>query len=195
MNFDRLRFVAERAEFGERREAIFAVTIPEEPGSLRKFCDCMGKRNLTEFNYRIADEKEAHIFVGVQIQNRADAAKMVESFEACGFKTLDLTDDELTKLHLRHMVGGRSPLAHNELLYRFEFPERPGALMKFVGSMSPDWNISLFHYRNNGADYGRIVVGMQVPPHEMEQWQAFLDTLGYRYWDENKNPAYKLFLG
>jgi threonine dehydratase len=195
MNFDRLRFVAERAEFGERREAIFAVTIPEEPGSLRKFCDCMGKRNLTEFNYRIADRKEAHIFVGVQIQNRADAAKMVESFEACGFKTLDLTDDELTKLHLRHMVGGRSPLAHNELLYRFEFPERPGALMKFVGSMSPDWNISLFHYRNNGADYGRIVVGMQVPPHEMEQWQAFLDTLGYRYWDENQNPAYKLFLG
>ncbi|MBD0347314.1 MAG: threonine ammonia-lyase, biosynthetic, partial [Coleofasciculus sp. Co-bin14] len=195
MNFDRLRFVAERAEFGERREAIFAVTIPEEPGSLRKFCDCMGKRNLTEFNYRIADEKEAHIFVGVQIQNRADAAKMVKSFEACGFKTLDLTDDELTKLHLRHMVGGRSPLAHNELLYRFEFPERPGALMKFVGSMSPDWNISLFHYRNNGADYGRIVVGMQVPPDEMEEWQAFLDTLGYRYWDENQNPAYKLFLG
>jgi len=195
MNFDRLRFVAERAEFGERREAIFAVTIPEEPGSLRKFCDCMGKRNLTEFNYRIADEKEAHIFVGVQIQNRADAAKMAESFEVCGFKTLDLTDDELTKLHLRHMVGGRSPLAHNELLYRFEFPERPGALMKFVGSMSPNWNISLFHYRNNGADYGRIVVGMQVPPHEMEEWQAFLDTLGYRYWDENQNPAYKLFLG
>lgn len=195
MNFDRLRFVAERAEFGERREAIFAVTIPEEPGSLRKFCECIGKRNLTEFNYRIADEKEAHIFVGVQIQNRADATKMVETFVACGFKTLDLTDDELTKLHLRHMVGGRSPLAHNELLYRFEFPERPGALMKFVCSMSPNWNISLFHYRNNGADYGRIVVGMQVPPHEMEEWQAFLDTLGYRYWDENKNPAYKLFLG
>ena len=171
MNFDRLRFVAERAEFGERREAIFAVTIPEEPGSLRKFCDCLGKRNLTEFNYRIADEKIAHIFVGVQIQNRADAAKLVEMFEADGLQTLDLTDDELTKLHLRHMVGGRSPLAHNELLYRFEFPERPGALMKFVGSMSPDWNISLFHYRNNGSDYGRIVVGIQVPPHEMEEWQ------------------------
>ncbi|MBZ8181125.1 threonine ammonia-lyase, biosynthetic [Oscillatoria salina] len=195
MNFDRLRFVAERAEFGERREAIFAVTIPEKPGSLRKFCDCMGKRNLTEFNYRIADEREAHIFVGVQIVNLADAAKMAESFEACGFKTLDLTDDELTKLHLRHMVGGHSHLADNELLYRFEFPERPGALMKFVGSMSPNWNISLFHYRNNGADYGRIVVGMQVPPQEMQEWQAFLDTLGYRYWDENKNPAYKLFLG
>ncbi|MDF5738926.1 MULTISPECIES: threonine ammonia-lyase, biosynthetic [unclassified Nostoc] len=195
MNFDRLRFVAERAELGERREAIFAVTIPEQRGSIRQFCECIGNRNLTEFNYRIADEKTAHIFVGVQIQNRADAAKMVETFEANGFETLDLTDDELTKLHLRHMVGGHSPLAHNELLYRFEFPERPGALMKFVTSMSPAWNISLFHYRNNGADYGRIVVGIQVPPHEMEEWQAFLDNLGYRYWDENKNPAYKLFLG
>ncbi|MCT7983562.1 threonine ammonia-lyase, biosynthetic [Laspinema sp. A4] len=195
MNFDRLRFVAERAEFGERREAIFAVTIPEEPGSLRKFGDCIGRRNLTEFNYRIADQKEAHIFVGMQITNRADAAKMVETFEANGFKTLDLTDDELTKLHLRHMVGGHSPLAHNELLYRFEFPERPGALMKFVGHMSRNWNISLFHYRNNGSDYGRIVVGMQVPPEEMQEWQAFLDNVGYRYWDENKNPAYTLFLG
>lgn len=194
MNFDRLRFVAERAELGERREAIFAVTIPEKPGSLRKFCDCLGKRSITEFNYRIADERIAHIFVGVQIENRADAAKLKETFAAHGLETLDLTDDELTKLHLRHMVGGRSPLAHNELLYRFEFPERPGALMQFVGSMSPDWNISLFHYRNNGADYGRIVVGMQVPPHEMQEWQAFLDKLGYQYWDETQNPAYKLFL-
>ncbi|QLE58636.1 threonine ammonia-lyase, biosynthetic [Nostoc sp. TCL26-01] len=195
MNFDRLRFVAERAEFGERREAIFAVTIPEAPGSIRKFCECIGRRNLTEFNYRIADEKIAHIFVGTQIQNRADRAKMVQTFGDCGFQTLDLTDDELTKLHLRHMVGGHSPLANNELLYRFEFPERPGALMKFVASMSPNWNISMFHYRNNGSDYGRIVVGMQVPPQEMEEWQSFLDTLGYRYWDESQNPAYKLFLG
>ncbi|MBL1174223.1 threonine ammonia-lyase, biosynthetic [Pantanalinema sp. GBBB05] len=195
MNFDRLRFVAERAELGEHREAIFAVTIPEEPGSLRKFCECIGKRSLTEFNYRIAAQQEAHIFVGIQIQNRADAIAMANTFETCGFKTIDLTDDELTKLHLRHMVGGHSALAHNELLYRFEFPERPGALMKFVGSMSPDWNISLFHYRNNGSDYGRIVVGMQVPPYEMAEWQAFLDTLGYRYWDESQNPAYKLFLG
>ncbi|OIP70360.1 MAG: PLP-dependent threonine dehydratase [Oscillatoriales cyanobacterium CG2_30_40_61] len=194
MNFDRLRFVAERAEFGERREAIFAVTIPEEPGSLRKFCECIGKRNLTEFNYRIADQKEAHIFVGMQIKNREDVAQIIEYFEENRFKTIDLSDDELTKLHLRHMVGGRSSLAHHELLYRFEFPERPGALMKFVCSMSPNWNISLFHYRNNGSDYGRIVVGMQVPPEEMGEWQAFLDTLGYRYWDENKNPAYKLFL-
>ncbi|MEE3717472.1 threonine ammonia-lyase, biosynthetic [Tumidithrix elongata RA019] len=195
MNFDRLRFVAERAELGEHREAIFAVAIPESPGSLRRFCESIGRRNLTEFSYRIADAKEAHIFVGVQIQNRADAVKMLETFEASGLKTVDLTDDELTKLHLRHMVGGRSPLAHNELLYRFEFPERPGALMKFVDSMSPNWNISLFHYRNNGADYGRIVVGIQVPPHEMEAWHEFLDTLGYHYWDENENPAYKLFLG
>ncbi|NER97408.1 MAG: threonine ammonia-lyase, biosynthetic [Symploca sp. SIO1B1] len=195
MNFDRLRFVAERAELGERREAIFAVTIPEAPGSLHKFCECLGKHNLTEFNYRISDEQEAHIFVGVRIANRADAVKIAETFEASGFPTLDLTDDELTKLHLRHMVGGRSSLACNELLYRFEFPERPGALMKFVGSMSPNWNISVFHYRNNGADYGRIVVGIQVPPKEMEQWQAFLDTLGYPYWDESHNPAYKLFLG
>jgi threonine dehydratase len=195
MNFDRLRFVAERAEFGECREAIFAVTIPEERGSLRKFCECIDKRNLTEFNYRIADKTEAHIFVGVQIENRADAVNIVNKFESQGLKTLDLTDDELTKLHLRHTVGGHSPLAKNELLYRFEFPERPGALMQFVSSMSPDWNISLFHYRNNGSDYGRIVVGIQVPPHEMQEWQSFLDSLGYQYWDESNNPAYKLFLG
>jgi threonine dehydratase len=195
MNFDRLRFVAERAELGEDREALYAVTIPETPGSLRKFCECLGKRNLTEFSYRIADDQEAHIFVGAQIQNRADAVKLAETLEAYGFKTLDITDDELAKLHLRHMVGGRSPLAHHELFYRFEFPERPGALMKFVGSMSPNWNISVFHYRNNGADYGRIVVGIQVPPDETEAWQAFLDTLGYRYWNESDNRAYKLFLG
>jgi threonine dehydratase len=195
MNFDRLRFVAERAEFGERREAIFAVTIPEARGSLRKFCDCMGRRNLTEFNYRIADDREAHIFVGMQIQNRSDALQIKTTFEQNGFKTIDLTDDELTKLHLRHMVGGRSTLAQNELLYRFEFPERPGALIKFLSCMNPNWNISLFHYRNHGADYGRIVMGMQVPPQEMKEWQSFLDNLEYRYWDESQNPAYKLFLG
>ena len=195
MNFDRLRFVAERAELGESREAIFAVTIPEQAGSLRKFCELLGSRNLTEFSYRIADQAIAHIFIGVQIVNRADASKLAITFAENGFTAIELTDDELTKLHLRHMVGGRSPLAHNELLYRFEFPERPGALMKFVGSMSPNWNISLFHYRNNGADYGRIVVGVQVPPDEMEDWQLFLDSLGYRYWDESQNPVYKLFLG
>lgn len=195
MNFDRLRFVAERAELGEGREAIFAVTIPEQPGSLRKFCRCMGDRNLTEFNYRIADEQEAHIFVGVQIADRSEIKTLAETFEANGFKTLNLTDDELTKLHLRHMVGGRSPKATHELFYRFEFPEYPGALMKFVDTMSPHWNISGFHYRNNGADYGRIAIAVQVPPAEMDDWQTFLDQLGYRYWDENQNPAYKLFLG
>jgi threonine dehydratase len=195
MNFDRLRFVAERAELGERREIVLAVTIPEERGSFRKFCQCVGGHNITEFNYRIADSQEAHFFVGVQIQDRADADKIVAMLSSYGFKTLNLTDDELTKLHLRHMVGGRSPLAEHELLYRFEFPERPGALTLFLNSMSPDWNISLFHYRNHGADYGRIVVGIQVPPHEMDEWQAFLETLGYPYWDESTNPAYKLFLG
>jgi threonine dehydratase len=195
MNFDRLRFVSERAELGERREAVFAVTIPEERGSFRKFCECVGTHNLTEFNYRIADAQEAHIFVGIQIQGRNDAVKIAEMFETSGFKTIDLTDDELAKLHLRYMVGGRSPLAQNELLYRFEFPERPGALTQFLHSMSPNWNISLFHYRNHGADYGRIVVGIQVPPEEMTEWQSFLDTLKYPYWDESLNPAYKLFLG
>ncbi len=195
MNFDRLRFVSERAEFGERREAIFAVTIPEQPGSLKRFCDCLGNHNITEFNYRIANAAEAHIFVGVQIKNRAEAEQIAATFEANGLKTLDLSDDELTKMHLRHMVGGHSPLAHHERIYRFEFPERPGALMKFVAALSPHWNISLCHYRNHGADYGRIVVGMQVPPEDWEAWQTVLDTLGYHYWDENENPAYRLFLG
>ena len=194
MNFDRLRFVAERAELGERREAVFAVTIPENPGSLRKFCNSLGNRSISEFNYRIADEQQAHIFVGVKVKDRADAREIFQNFERDGFKTLDLTDDELSKMHLRHMVGGKSTLAHDELLYRFEFPERPGALTSFVSAMSPNWNISLFHYRNHGADYGRIVVGMQVPQTEMAQWEAFLDTLGYRYWNESSNPAYKLFL-
>ncbi|MEO0518863.1 MAG: threonine ammonia-lyase, biosynthetic [Cyanobacteria bacterium P01_A01_bin.116] len=194
MNFDRLRFVAERAELGERREAVFAVTIPEQPGSLGKFCNTLGDRSISEFNYRIADEKQAHIFVGIKIKNKADAQEILANFEHSGFETLDLTDDELAKMHLRHMVGGKSIRAHNELLYRFEFPERPGALTNFVSAMSPNWNISLFHYRNHGADYGRIVVGMQVPPEEMSQWEDFLNTLGYRYWNESQNPAYKLFL-
>ncbi len=194
MNFDRLRFVAERAELGERREAVFAVTIPEERGSFRKFCACIGKRNLTEFNYRIADEKRAHIFVGLQVAGREDISRMANEFQEAGFPALDLTDDELAKLHLRHMVGGRSQLASDELLYRFEFPERPGALMTFLSRMRPEWNISLFHYRNHGADYGRIVVGVQVPPADMPQWRAFLDTLGYRYWDETDNAAYRMFL-
>ncbi|MCX7901602.1 MAG: threonine ammonia-lyase, biosynthetic [Burkholderiaceae bacterium] len=194
MNFDRLRFVAERAEVGERREAVFAVTIPEERGSFRRFCALVGNRNVTEFNYRISDAKVAHIFVGLQIFKPSEATLLARTFERAGFPTLDLTDDEFSKLHLRHMIGGRSPLAENELLYRFEFPERPGALMRFLDSMSPNWNISLFHYRNQGADYGRIVVGIQVPPNEKRQFREFLATLGYRHWDESANPAYRLFL-
>ena len=178
MNFDRLRFVAERAELGEGREAVFAVTIPEEPGSLCKFCDTLGNHSISEFNYRIADEKQAHIFVGIKVNGREDAYEIEQNFENQGFKTLNLTDDELAKMHLRHMVGGKSPLADHELLYRFEFPERPGALTNFVSAMSPNWNISLFHYRNHGADYGRIVVGMQVPPEEMMQWEAFFRNAG-----------------
>jgi len=194
MDFDRLRFVAERAEVGEQREAVFAVSIPEERGSFKRFCVLVGDRNVTEFNYRIADATEAHVFVGVQLTRRDDARVLARAFQKAGFPTLDLTDDELAKLHLRHMVGGRSPLARHELVYRFEFPERPGALMKFLSSMSPNWNISLFHYRNQGADYGRILVGLQVPPDEKRQLKEFLAALGYRHWDESGNPAYRLFL-
>ena len=195
MNFDRLRFVAERAEVGEQREAVLAVTLPEERGSFRKFCELLGPRNITEFNYRIADAKEAHLFVGVQTSKAGEGDKIVANFKRHGFKTLNLTNDELAKLHLRHLVGGHSALAKNELLYRFEFPERPGALMRFLSHMNPNWNISLFHYRNQGADYGRILVGIQVPPNEKKAFKEFLQTLGYRYWDESNNPAYKLFLG
>jgi threonine dehydratase len=195
MNFDRLRFVSERAEIGEQREAVFAVTIPEERGSFRRFCQTVGARNVTEFNYRIADARLAHVFVGIQVQNPAEAQRIARAFDKAGFPTIDLTTDELAKLHLRHLVGGRSPLARDERLYRFEFPERPGALMRFLTSMSPNWNISLFHYRNHGADYGRVLVGIQVPSAEKRQFRDFLATLGYRYWDESAHPAYRLFLG
>ncbi|HEY4542515.1 MAG TPA: threonine ammonia-lyase, biosynthetic [Noviherbaspirillum sp.] len=194
MNFDRLRFVAERAEVGEAREAVFAVTIPEERGSFKRFCQTIGPRNVTEFVYRISDSREAHVFVGLQISARDESAALAKHFHKNGFKALDLTHDELAKLHIRHLVGGKSPLAQEELLYRFEFPERPGALMRFLDSMAPNWNISLFHYRNQGGDVGRIVVGLQVPRKEMKAFRDFLATLGYRYWDESENPAYKLFL-
>jgi threonine dehydratase len=194
MNFDRLRFVSERAEVGEQREAVFAVTIPEERGSFRRFCELVGPRNVTEFNYRIADARQAHVFVGVQVGRRADASAIADAFRQAGFATIDLTDDELAKLHIRHLVGGHSPLARDEVLYRFEFPERPGALMRFLSSMSPAWNISLFHYRNHGADYGRILVGMQVPAGDKKAFREFLAGLGYRYWDESQHPAYRLFL-
>jgi threonine dehydratase len=194
-NFDRLRFIAEEAELGEQREAVLAVTIPERPGSFRRFCATLGGKNITEFNYRIADSKEAHIFVGVAVEDRAETSGMVRNLRKKGLKTLDLSDNEMAKWHVRHMVGGRAPFARNELLYRFEFPERPGALMKFLDSMRSDWNISLFHYRNHGADYGRVLVGIQVPRDEMRAFRAFLDKLGYPYADETRNPAYRLFLG
>ena len=199
MNFDRLRFVAERAEFGEQREAVFAVTLPEKPGAYKKFLALIGKRNVTEFNYRYHTASEAHVFVGIQVADRKESLKLAESLQKHGYPTLDLTDDEMAKNHIRHMVGGHAPAVcekgMRELLYRFEFPEKPGALMNFLTQMSAGWNISLFHYRNHGADYGRVLVGMQVPPGDMGKFEEFLKNLGYAHWDESKNPAYKLFLG
>jgi threonine dehydratase len=194
MNFDRLRFVAERAEVGEEREALFAVTIPEERGSFRRFCALIGPRAVTEFNYRISDADVAHVFVGIATVDRAESARLARHFAAHGFATLDLTGDELAKEHVRHMVGGRSALAEDERLYRFVFPERPGALMRFLSSMPAGWNISLFHYRNQGADYGRILVGMQVPPADKKAFGDFLESLDYSCADETGNPAYGLFL-
>lgn len=194
MNFDRLRFVAERAEVGEQRESVFAVTIPEQRGSFRRFCHALGQHSITEFNYRIGDAQAAHIFVGVQTARRGEREALMAAFHANDFGVLDLTDDELAKLHLRHMIGGRSPLARDERLYRFDFPERPGALARFLERMHPDWNISLFHYRNHGADYGRILVGMQVPASEHQLLRQFLSTLGYPHKDESDNPAYRLLL-
>jgi threonine dehydratase len=195
INFDRLRFVAERAEVGEQREAILAVTIPERPGSFRRFCAAIGPRSITEFNYRMADPDIAHVFVGLEVQDRRETGRLVRALTRKGFKALDLSNNEMAKLHGRHLVGGHAPLASHELLYRFEFPERPGALLRFLHAMRSDWNISLFHYRNHGADYGRVLVGMQVPPGEMGAFRRFLARVGYRWVDETRNPAYRLFLG
>ena len=199
MNFDRLRFVAERAEVGEEREALFAITIPEERGSFRRFCELVGQlpggpRNVTEFNYRISDAREAHVFVGLTTAARGESGSIAQTFVAHGFGAIDLTHDELAKEHVRYMVGGRSRLAHDERLLRFEFPERPGALMKFLRLMQPNWNISLFHYRNQGADYGHILVGMQVPAADGATFDAFLQALDYPWVEETGNPAYRLFL-
>ena len=201
-NFDRLRFVAEQAEIGEHREAVLAVTIPERRGSFRRFCEALGGRNITEFNYRMSGPAEAHVFVGVGVSGREETARIVRGLERAGCRTLDLSDNEMAKSHVRHMIGGHLPRAARpatarmrELLYRFEFPERQGALMKFLRAMNPGWNISLFHYRNHGADYGRVLVGIQVPGAEMRAFHAFLDRLGYQYADESRNPAYRLFLG
>ncbi len=194
MNFDRLRFVAQRAEVGESREALFAVTMPEERGSFRRFCGLIGPRSVTEFNYRISDTRQAHVFVGLATEERDESARIAAGFRQHGFATLDLTHDDLAQEHLRHLVGGRSPLAADERLYRFVFPERPGALMRFLSAMPNDWNISLFHYRNQGADHGKILVGMQVPVGDQQAFGAFLDGLSYPCADETDNPVYRLFL-
>lgn len=194
MNFDRLRFVAERAEFGEQREAVLAVTIPEQPGSFRTFCRLLGKRSITEFNYRYANAEKAHIFVGVSIQNRSEAGRIIELLERHNLPAIDLTDNEMAKTHVRYMVGGHAPQAENEVLYRFTFPERPGALMDFLSRLHSDWNISLFHYRNHGADFGRVLAGMQVPPDNQADFAEFLRQSSYEYVEETQNPAYRLFL-
>jgi threonine dehydratase len=196
LNFDRLRHVAERAELGERREALLAVTIPEEPGSFRRFCKAIGRRGITEFNYRYADNAQAHVFAGVQLtEGDEEREALIEHLCDEGYPVVDLTDNEMAKLHIRHMVGGRAPNLEDEVLYRFEFPERPGALLNFLTSMGKDWNISLFHYRNHGAAYGRVLAGIQVPGDQRGAFQEFLTRLGYPNWEETQNPSYCLFLG
>ena len=195
MNFDRLRFVAERADVGEHKEAVFAVTVPEERGSFKRFCTLVGAgRSITEFNYRMSDAKVAHVFVGLSTSTADESKKIAKALSTEGFKAIDLTHDELAKEHIRYMVGGASSLAVDERVLRFTFPERPGALLKFLSAMQPSWNISLFHYRNQGADYGRILVGIQVPKKESKAFDAFLKNLGYPFVEETDNPAYRLFL-
>jgi threonine dehydratase len=196
-NFDRLRYISERTEIGEQREAILSVTIPERAGSFKTFCSALGRRNITEFNYRFADQHAAQIFVGVQVaQGGADRAELLAELENKGYSVLDLTDNEMAKLHIRHLVGGHAPATiDNEVLYRFEFPERPGALLNFLTQLGARWNISLFHYRNHGAADGRVLVGMQVPRAERRAVKQFLQGLNYPYQEETDNPAYKLFLG
>ena len=196
VNFDRLRHIAERAEVGEQREALFAVQIPEKPGSFLGFCRALGKRSITEFNYRFSDQQSAQVFCGVELRNgNTERAELVELLIGKGFEVVDLTDNETAKLHIRYMVGGHAPQALNEKLFRFEFPERPGALLDFLKGLTRGWNISLFHYRNHGAAYGRVLVGIQVPGDDRKRFQRFLDDLGYIYFEELENPAYSLFLG
>jgi threonine dehydratase len=195
INFDRLRHVAERAELGERREVLFAATIDETPGSFQQFCQLLADYSITEFNYRYADNGDAHVFVGLQL-NGGEAARqtLFDSLTNANYSWVNFSDNEMAKLHVRHMVGGHAPQVENERLYRFEFPERPGALLRFLTRMGQRWNISLFHYRNHGAAYGRVLVGVQVPENEITEFQGFLDALGYAYWDETDNLAYNLFL-
>ncbi len=195
VNFDRLRHISERAELGEQREALLAVTIPERPGSFLTFCQTIGHRNITEFNYRYAEARQAQVFAGVELSDGAqEKDALILSLRDKDYPVIDLTDNEMAKLHVRHLVGGRAVGAQHEILYRFEFPERPGALLKFLTQLGKRWNISLFHYRNHGAAYGRVLVGIQVPQNDKKSFQTFLDELGYLYWDETQNPAYTLFL-
>ena len=196
INFDRLRHIAERAEIGEQKEGLFAVTIPERPGSFHQFCRALDRRSITEFNYRYADKNSAHIFVGVQLEaGLLTRDLLMNNLQDKGFAAIDLSDDELAKLHTRYMVGGRAPGLQDERLYRFEFPERPGALLHFLSLLGKKWNISLFHYRNHGSDYGRVLCGIQVPDNELTDFQGFLDGLNYVYREESHNPSYQLFLG
>ena len=195
MNFDRLRYVAERTLSGEKQEALFAVTIPEEPGSLFRFCrEVVGERNITEFNYRLSGRESAYIFVGIAVDGEEQRQLFSEQLNSHGFENVDLTDNELAKTHVRYMVGGRSMDACSERLFRFWFPERPGATARFLTAMGADWNISLFHYRTQGGDFGRVLVGLEIPPGQEPQLQSFLDNLGYRYVEESDNQAYQLFL-
>ena len=195
MNFERLRYVAERTLVGEKQEAIFAVTIPERPGSLKRFCiEAVGERNITEFNYRLAGRNGAHIFVGISVRDESERMAFGRQLSEAGFENIDLTDNDLAKTHVRYMVGGRSPEAAREVLYRFWFPERPGALVRFLDSMGASWNISLFHYRMQGGDFGRVLIGLEIPPGEEEKFRGFLTELGYRFVEETENPAYRLFL-
>ncbi|MBC6429000.1 MAG: threonine ammonia-lyase, biosynthetic [Cellvibrionales bacterium] len=194
MNFDRLRYISERTETGEKREAVLAVTIPEKPGSFKRFCRMLSSRSITEFNYRYAAADKAHIFVGVQIQSEQDRAALIQALDEAGYPVLDLTDNEMAKLHIRYMVGGHASAVSDEQVYRFEFPERPGALMQFLTALGSRWNISMFHYRNHGAAYGRVLLGMQVPVAERTAVSGILNDLGYPFWEETTNPAYRLFL-
>ncbi len=196
INFDRLRHVAERAELGERREALLAVTIPEQPGSFRRFCQAMGKRSITEFNYRYADARQAKVFAGIQLsEGEEEKRRIIAALRDHGYPVVDMSDNEMAKLHIRYMVGGHASGIGDEILYRFQFPERPGALLKFLTGMAHGWNISLFHYRNHGSDYGRVLVGIQVQEAERPQFLHYIDKLGYPYCEETNNPAYRLFLG
>jgi threonine dehydratase len=195
INFERLRHVTERAEIGERREALLGVTIPEKPGSFRVFCETLGKRGITEFNYRYADNNDAHVFAGVKLSSGdEEKEQIISDLKGAGYPVEDITDNEVAKVHLSHMVGGHAPSIENEVVYRFIFPERPGALLRFLTAMGKKWNISLFHYRNHGSAHGRVLVGVQVPPKERGAFKQSLKDLGYQHWDETSNPVYRLFL-